>query len=88
MKGDADPDLVSVTAITFAAALDELSPGTEIFGYDPDEAVFVVRLKGGPFDLVRGVPIGREPADYITNGLFVVIRAGDGDVLGTGGLRY
>ena len=59
-----------------------------IHGYDPHEPVFVLRFRGGPFDHARSVPIGRDPADYLSNGLFVVIRASDGDVLGSGALRY
>ncbi len=88
VKGDARAELVSVTPMTLKQAITELSPGMELFGYDSDEPVFVVRFKGGPFDHVRSIPINRDRADFMTNGLFVVVAASDGDVIGTGGLRY
>lgn len=77
-----------MTRSTFSDAVNELSPGMEIIGYDPTEPVVVVRFRGGPFDHVRSIPANRDSPEFLTNGLFVVVRASDVGVLGTSGLRY
>lgn len=88
LKGDANAVVVAVDTMSLTRAIAELSPGMILPSEDQDEPVFVIRMKGGPFWHARSVPINRNPDDFMTNGLFVVISIASGDVIGTGGIRY